>query len=123
MKGSLTYHTHHAVKTGKSNYFIHDKRKKTCAHFRIYGSLLASSNNFDEQEVKPANDNEYETLQRIFSDNIEKQEISTNDVREADKEHTLLRENVQSVYLKLRYMISKLEPPPLPSEWILQMIK
>ena len=40
---------------------------------------LASSNDSDEQEVKPAGENECETLQRIFSDHIEKRQISTND--------------------------------------------
>ena len=73
--------------------------KKSARTSEFMSSLLASSNDSDEQEMemKPAND----TLQRIFSDNIEKRQISTSDAREAAKEHTVLRQNVRSVYLKL----------------------
>ena len=116
MKGSLACHMNHAVKTAENTYFIHDKRKKSARTSEFMSNVVASSNDSVEQEVEPADENECEILQRIFSDNIEKRHITTNDVREAAKEHIFLRENVRSVYLKLRYMITKLEPPPLPSE-------
>ena len=117
LKASLACHMNHAVKTAENAYFINDKRKKSARTSEFISSLLTGSSNSNEQEVKPADDDECETLQRIFSDQIEKRQISTHDVREAAKEHTFLSENVRSVYLILRYMISKLEPLPLPTEY------
>eukprot|EP00112_Aurelia_sp_Birch-Aquarium-sp1_P005236 Seg1593.2 transcript_id=Seg1593.2/GoldUCD/mRNA.D3Y31 product="hypothetical protein" protein_id=Seg1593.2/GoldUCD/D3Y31 len=117
MKASLACHMNHAVKTAENTYFIQDKRKKSARTSEFMSNVLIESNESADQEVKPADDDEYETLQSIFADNIERRKISTQDVREAAKEHTFVKESVRSVYLKVRYMISKLECPPLPTEF------
>eukprot|EP00112_Aurelia_sp_Birch-Aquarium-sp1_P015564 Seg3463.1 transcript_id=Seg3463.1/GoldUCD/mRNA.D3Y31 product="hypothetical protein" protein_id=Seg3463.1/GoldUCD/D3Y31 len=112
-KADLALHMNHAVKTAENSYFIQDKRAKSARTAEFLNAALHAKATDREHE----DENETEVCsETIFASNIQRRDISMQEVRDAAEKYPAIKGKERSIYYKVRYIISKLESPPLPTE-------